>query len=295
MLPVAMPLMLAVLPVEDASEPLRYDPRGRPVVSVRVNEEGPFDMVLDTGAQSSLLSPALAERLKLPAMDSDMRITGATGGVAAALYPVDHLANGLLEQRDVALFRFPNPQVTTALGILGMESFSDRQLEFDRAAGSVRTRASGPAQGSSVALKGRLGDNGLLRVPLIVNGVTIEALVDTGASATIANAAALRALGFTADDSRLAMAGQIRGATADRQGVRSAKMASVKIGPATLRDVPMYFTGAADAEAAPTIILGADLLNLFDAFALDFPRAELHIRIPGRPVAAAPPGSNQQR
>lgn len=288
MLPVALPAIFAVLPVEDASEPLRYDPRGRPVVSVRINGQGPFDMVLDTGAQSSLLAPALAERLKLPPMDSDMRIAGATGGAAATLYPVDHLANALLEQRDVALFRFPNPQVTTALGILGMESFGDRQLMFDRAAGRVVARPSAAVQGRFVALKGRIGDNGLLLVPLILNGVTIEALVDTGASATIANAAALRALGWTPDDPRLAAAGQIRGATADQQGVRSTRMASVKIGPATLHDVPIYFTGAGSADAKPEIILGADLLNLFDAFALDFPRAEFQVRIPEQPAAAPP-------
>lgn len=288
MLAVALSAILAVLPVEDAFEPLRYDPRGRPVISVHVNEQGPFDMVLDTGAQSSLLAPALAERLKLPLMDSDMRIVGATGGTTAVLYPVDHLANALLDERDVALFRFPNAQVTTALGILGMETFGDRQLVFDRAAGRVVARPSAAAQGSFVALKGRRGDNGLLLVPLVLNGVTIEALVDTGASATIANAAAMRALGFTPDDPRLAQAGQIRGATADYQGVRSARLESVKIGPATLRDVPIYFTGSGSADAKPEIILGTDLLNLFDAFALDFPRAEFHVRIPARPAAPAP-------
>ncbi|WP_448664660.1 aspartyl protease family protein [Sphingomonas sp. CJ20] len=269
------------------SEALRYDDRGRPMVAIQVNGQGPFDMVLDTGAQSSLMAPALADRLGLRPMASDLQINGATGADAASIYPIDRFSNGLIDESQIGLLRFPNPQSTSALGIIGMETFTGRRLVFDRVAHRVTAAASGTAAPGFVSLSGTLGQDGLLLVPILINGVKMRALVDTGAAVTVANTAALHALGWADDDARLRQSGQIRGATATGQGVRTAKMETLTIGPATLRQVPIYFTGAQDGDASPAIILGADILNLFEAFALDFPRAELLIKIPGKDAPAA--------
>jgi hypothetical protein len=62
-----------------AEADLRYDNRGRPAIGVSVNDTGPYYMVIDTAAQMSLLSPALADQLHLPKIDSDLKINGATG------------------------------------------------------------------------------------------------------------------------------------------------------------------------------------------------------------------------
>lgn len=282
-----MPVLLfslstAIVAQQLPSEALRYDDRGRPMVSIQVNGQGPFDMVLDTGAQSSLMAPALADRLGLIPMASDLQISGATGADAASIYPIDHFFNGLIDARQIGLFRFPNPHSTSALGIIGMETFSDRKLVFDRIAQRVTAAPSAAPAPGFISLSGKLGADGLLLVPILINGVHVRALVDTGAAVTVANAAALRALGWAGDDARLRNGGQIRGATASGQGVRMAKMEAVTVGPATLRQVPIYFTDTQAGDAEPAIILGADILNLFEAFALDFPRAELHIKIPGK-------------
>lgn len=275
-------------PQDRQVDDLRYDQRGRPVIAVQVNDQGPFPMILDSGAQSSLLSPALADQLHLPAMDSDMRIVGATATIAAKLYPVDHFASHLFDARAVALFQFPHAGANAAPGIVGMEVFSGRKLVIDRVAHQVVAGASGLSPGF-VALKGTLGAHGLLEVPLVINGVTIDALVDTGSAATIGNAAALHALGWQKDDARLAPAGEIRDAANADQGVRVATMDTVKIGPATLHKVKLYFTPTErEGDTAPHLILGSDLLDQFEAFALDFPRAELQIRLPTKPAAPAP-------
>jgi predicted aspartyl protease len=282
-------LLLATQAQDAPSEELHYDNRGRPAISVTVNGEGPFDMVIDSAAQSSLLSPTLAAKLGLPTMQSGMRIQGATGDVAASIYPVDRLTSALFDRHFVGLFRLPNPQSTSALGIVGMESFSANKLLFDREAHRVVGLPSGAALPGFAAHKGQLGLDGLLRVPIVINGVTIEALVDTGAAATVANAAAIRALGWEANDPRMTQDGEIRGATDHAQSIRVAKVDTLRIGPATLRQVPVYFT--ADDEATPAVILGSDLLNLFDAFAIDFPQAALEIRVPAKSSAGTAPAS----
>lgn len=280
MLILALPLLVAAPLQEQAAEELRYDNRGRPVVSVQVNDKGPFDMVLDTGAQVSLLAPALAGQLGLAPMKSDMHIAGATGAVAARVYPVDHLANQLFDVRMIGLLEFPNPQSTPARGILGMENFATRKLLFDRAAHSVRVQPSSPAAAGFVALAGKRRADGLVEVPVKINGVTVPALIDTGAAVSVANGAVLKALGWTPDDPRLQAGGEIRGASTSTSTVRRAEIDSVVIGPANLHHVPLYISDAEADDGPAALILGADLLNLFDAFAVDFPRSELQIRIP---------------
>jgi predicted aspartyl protease len=276
----ALTLLLSAPFQDGAGEELRYDNRGRPVVSVQVNDKGPFDMVLDTAAQSSLLAPALAAQLGLAPLNSDLRISGATGSAATKIYPVDRLSNRLVEKRFVGVLEFPNPETTPARGILGMEHFVGRKLLFDRTAHRVIALPSGPAAAGFATLTGKRREDGLVQVPVRINGVVIDALVDTGAAVSIANAAALKALGWASGDPRLHAGGEIRGATANSSGVRVAEMDSFTIGPATMRHVPLYFSGDAVGEEQPLLILGANLLNLFDAFAIDFPRAELQIRVP---------------
>lgn len=277
----ALSLLLTAPLQESAGEELRYDDRGRPVVSVLVNDKGPYDMVLDTAAQTSLLGPALATQLNLKPLQSNMRIAGATGSAAARVYPVDHLSNHLFDVRFVGLLEFPNPQSTPARGILGMEHFATRKLLFDRIAHRVTVLPSGPAESGFATLAGKRRGDGLVQVPVKINGVTIEALIDTGAAVSIANPAALSALGWAPNDARLQAGGEIRGATSSTNTVRRAEMDTLAIGPATLRHVPLYFSPQADGEG-PMLILGTDLLRLFEAFAVDFPRAELQIRLPAR-------------
>ncbi|MEH3160196.1 MAG: retroviral-like aspartic protease family protein [Sphingomonas taxi] len=288
-----LPIAVAALPASVAQAPqtdaVRYDNRGRPVIAVKVNARGPFDMVVDTAAQTSLIAPALAAELGIAAMDETMAVNGATGSTRAQVYPVDRFASGLFDEREIGILAFPNPESTPARGIVGMDLFADRKLVFDRAAGRIAVLPSAPATDGFVAHRGEVRGGTLLLVPLILDGVSVKALIDTGAAVSIANPAARKALGWAADDPRLVRTGAISGATSAGAAVSRAEMATFKLGPVTLRRVPLLFSDRPIAESIarsdePMVIIGADLLNLLDAYAVDFPRAELQIRIPRPPA-----------
>ena len=210
---------LAAPAIPSVSQPLGHDDRGRPQIDVSINEQGPFPMVVDTAAQSSLMSPDLAAALKLAPMDSDLSINGATGSTRAQIYPVDHFASTLFDEKMVGVLMFPNPGTTSARGIVGMEHFGEGKLTFDRTNARLSFGPSAPAGTGFATHKGEL-HGGLLVVPLTLDGVAVKATVDTGAGVTIANAAALKALGWSADDSRLVAAGTIRGATSAQSAIR---------------------------------------------------------------------------
>lgn len=269
---------------------LTRDTRGRPTIDAEINGKGPFRMVVDTAAQTSLVTPMLVDDLGLPAI-GEMGIGGVAGQQQARLYGVDRFKTSLFDVADVGMLALPNATVTEARGIVGMEMFTQDRVVFDNAANRLTIEPSGePAEGF-IAVAGRRSESGLLEVPVEIDGVTFNALVDTGASVSVASGGALSALGWAETDPRLAPAGAIRGATQHGTTVLKGVVGHLKVGPANLRDVPLIFVAGetgADHNGAPSLILGSDLLNNLDAFALDFPKAEFSIRIPDRPRQTGP-------
>src|SRR3982074_3598920 len=60
--------------------PTRIDRIGRVLAPVKINDQGPFRFIVDTGASHSTISPRLAAALGLdPADEVRMRVNGITG------------------------------------------------------------------------------------------------------------------------------------------------------------------------------------------------------------------------
>ena len=269
------PAQAATAPVQ---APLLHDARGRPVMTVRINGKGPFPMVVDTAAQTSLMSRPLAEELGLKPLNRGIAIDGATGSAQARLYPVDRLTNPLVDARYVAMVELTNAGVTDARGIIGMESFTHRKLLIDRSTNRIAAEPSAPAGPGFATIAGSRTGTGFVEIPVTLDGVRVPALIDTGAAVTIANAAAFRLLGWTETDPRLSDGGEIRGASAGGQKIRRARIGKLSIGRIGLSNVPIMISD--DQDTRPSLILGNDLLNLFPGYAVDFPRGELQIKLP---------------
>lgn len=269
------PAQAATAPVQ---APLLHDARGRPVMTVRINGKGPFPMVVDTAAQTSLMGRPLAEELGLKPLNRGIAVDGATGSAQARLYPVDRLTNPLVDARYVAMVELTNAGVTDARGIIGMESFTNRKLLIDRSTNRIAAEPSAPAGPGFATIAGNRTAAGFVEIPVTLDGVRVPALIDTGAAVTIANAAAFRLLGWSETDPRLSDGGEIRGASSGGQKIRRARIGKLSIGRIGLSNVPIMISD--DQDTLPSLILGNDLLNLFPGYAVDFPRGELQIKLP---------------
>lgn len=276
--PAAATPLPAPVSATPAQAPLLHDARGRPVMTVQINGKGPIPMVVDTAAQTSLMSDALANELGLRPLNRGVAVNGATGSAQARLYPVDRLTNPLVDTRYVAMVELTNGGATDARGIIGMECFTNRKLLIDRSTNRIAAEPSAAAAPGFATIAGSRTGTGFVEIPVTLDGVRIPALIDTGAVVTIANAAAFRLLGWAKNDPRLSDGGEIRGASAGGQKIRRARIGKVAIGRIGLSDVPVMI--ADDNDPRPSIILGNDVLNLFPAYAVDFPRAELQIKLP---------------
>lgn len=166
-----------------------------------------------------------------------------------------------------------------------MDLFADKKLLFNTQKGQLSVLPSGTALTGFISHKGETRSNGLLAVPIALNGVKVNALIDTGAAATIAPPAVLKALGWKKNDPHLKEGGEIKGATKNATRIREAIIDTLTLGPVNFRNIPLRFTdspisrGIGQSDEA-VVILGADLLDYLQAYALDFPKGELQILMP---------------
>ncbi|MDJ0276418.1 aspartyl protease family protein [Sphingomonas sp. 2R-10] len=272
-----------------AAEPMRRDGKGRPVVVATIDGR-PVDVVIDTAAGSTIMRDDAARALGLVPADGTIGVRGVAGAEEVRLYRVGRFGNRLFDLRDAEIPGVSSIGATDAQVIAGVDLFEGRRLVFDGVRDEVRVEPSGPTPAGFVAVRGEYVPGEGLVVPVTLNGVLIRGLIDTGAQGSVAGSDVLRAIGWEADDSRLAPYGQIRGAAGGGSAAQVATMDSVKIGPAIGRNVRVVFAdglGGGEAGDPPTMIVGLDLLAALQVYALDFPRGELHLRKPPSPVAPA--------
>lgn len=252
------------------------------LIPASVNERGPYEFILDTGAGTSLVSPRLAAGLGI-ASDATREGTGAAGRVMVAMGRVESLAVG-------AARRGPMPIAVTAevdrigaavgtridgdLGYDFLKSFT-LTLDFQRrvirlAQGGYEVAGAGGAAHAQIPFRLAGPVKPLVMVPAYVNGRGPHAFVlDTGASATVlspALAAALRVETVAAE--AMTGAGGMLQATTGRVG-------TLAVGGATLQDVSVMvadFLSELGRVAGEPIegILGYNFLRHFRV-TLDYP------------------------
>jgi hypothetical protein len=137
------------------SVPLRFVNRYQMIVAVSVNHSGPYDFLLDTGTQITMIDAALATELHL-ATEGATAVAGAGFHVSASSAHVDLLEAGshALANREVVVYDLDrlNAAALYVRGILGedfLQHFdmlidnANRQLCLDETS-TLRTHIKGP-------------------------------------------------------------------------------------------------------------------------------------------------------
>lgn len=170
----------------------------RVVVPVWINDAGPFEMILDTGATISSVSPEAARAAGLVTRDS-ARVTDAHGvrrrdGIARADSVslggpgIDGLRLGGVPM-GVRALPARLTEGTDIVGILGFHAFLDHTLEIDYPARTVRVREDRIGVGEGVAMRLSRGDTPIVTVRTVdergVVRATVPMLIDTGSDAVV--------------------------------------------------------------------------------------------------------------
>ena len=241
----------------------------------------PVSLVLDLGAQASVLSEHIVDRLRLSRDPSSLpTISGVGGSNTRWAATVNHLALGALvlddKRMEVAPIAFADGErpIEGALGLDVLQKYDvDWDLPNRRVTLNAPSGCDGPPPGwsqpaSEVALRHPLGARGdgripgLLQLAMRVDGHPVTAMLDTGAGVSlIAPDAAASLEGSGAAGGTAVM---LAGVGSDTPTGRLHRFGSITVGGDTLPQWPMVV--APVPEWAGNMILGAGFMRLHRAW-----------------------------
>ncbi len=270
--------------------PTLRDSIGRIWAPVLINGQGPFRLVLDTGASKSALLPRVARALNIPMQATAMRVHGVTGSADVSTVTIQQLEVGELLMGTSTLPIVPDV-FGGADGVLGNEALGDKRISIDFRRDRIqimRSRSERPTAGlSKIPLKLTRGK--LLSFKTKIGAVATTAVIDTGAQRTIGNQALRTALNRRA---RNVTQEEIIGVTLDVERGDNIRTPPITMGKATITGARVTFTDTAIFEhwqltEEPAVLLGMDVLGTLDILIIDYKTQELHVRFRG---PAAPIG-----
>jgi hypothetical protein len=276
--------------VVEAPEP-RYvaptlrDRIGRIWAPVFINGKGPFRLVLDTGSNRSAVMASVAEALGIEInAENPILLRGVTGSRMVSTISVDTLAVGELELHSKRL-----PILTDALGgaegVLGAEGLQDKRIVIDFRHDLIRIIRSHEerAPPGFVTVPIRIVRGLLLVADVRIGSMKADAIIDTGGQVTLANAAFREAMMRRVRPEDV-LADEITGVTLDVQRGDRVLTPPITIGDLRIRQAHITVGDMAIFQhwkmtREPALLIGMDVLGLFDTLIIDYKRNELQVRM----------------
>jgi predicted aspartyl protease len=259
----------------------RRDTHGRLHAPVYINGTGPFDFIVDTGANGSAVAPAVVERLRL-SQSGQVLLRGVTGSEKARAVLVDSLSVGDLSSF-LATLPILNEALDGADGYLGTASFSDKSVLLDLRRNVIAISASRPdADANTIPID--LSRAGLVFVPACMNDKPITAIIDTGAGGSIGNRPLLDLILDPRPGSR---DDQIVGSTSQIHFGDTYALPPLKVGSlwfagarVSIADISLFEHFGLNGQ--PAILIGMDMLGGLDSLSIDYGARTLRLRARAR-------------
>lgn len=230
----------------------------------------PAMLLVDTGAETTTLTPETVAALRLPADQAEAGdIVGITGTVASANVVLGRLALGgvaLATGRSVDVGALPSLAGATppVAGLLGVDVLAGYEVELDLPARRMALYVPGPCTDyrpwpGAMPLPFQRTRSGLGFLEALVNGRPVRALLDTGARTTLLTRATALRVGVT---ERALAADPVRtgsGIGTANVTFRQHRFATLGLPGAIERDVPANVGEVTLPDAE--MLLGADYLG----------------------------------
>ncbi|RDE07251.1 aspartyl protease family protein [Sphingomonas aracearum] len=286
--PAAPPAPTAFTQLGDAAD--------RMTVPVRVAGAGPFDFIIDTGAERSVLSRELAAELGLPA-GRQVNMTAMIGSGPVETVIVPTLAVSARDWVDLAARRIEAPVLARAnlgaAGMLGIDALQGQSLTLDLARDTMQLTPTPPRRrvarrADEIVVRAKSLYGQLIVTDASWRGKRIRVIVDTGSPVTIANAA-LRRLARKPPASLGPV--EFLAVNGERLFGDMAVLNDLQIGGVALGGAAVAFAEATPFARfgltdTPALLLGMNTLRMFRQVTVDFTNREIRFSLP-RPANAA--------
>jgi predicted aspartyl protease len=189
-----------------ASLPLTTEPEGRVAVPVSVEGKN-YSFLVDTGGAVATIGPDQAEELGVRQKGAAHALTGVAGRFTTSYMSIDSFSIGKLSGSGLDVYVEPRGD----LGFDGtlapdMMKHYDVDLDFAHSRMNLFSQDHCPGkvvywtqQGGYIVLPMQVDGGAHIRIPVMLDGKSITAIVDTGATDSIMSMRAAESLGITED------------------------------------------------------------------------------------------------
>ena len=246
----------------------------RLTVPVMVNGTGPYNFVVDSGADTSVVGLRIARSLQLP-LGRQAILHSMTSRNIVDRVKVDRLTLGPTTVRNLQLPALRESDIGGD-GMVGIDALVQQRLLMDFEKRLIKVedaRVPVKALPGEIVVIGRRYRGQLILTQVRAANIQLEAVIDTGTQITIGNLA-LRDKLIRKNRGKFITV-PVTGVTGETINIEIAKVAELQLGPVVLHDVPMAFAdvppfrlfGISDK---PALLLGTDILESFRRISLDF-------------------------
>ena len=243
----------------------------RPVVTGSLNGiEGEF--LTDTGAFFSMISQSTAERLKLrpQPLPGSIEVRGASGAAPVGLVTIKELSlNGFGSGHRVDFLVGGNSVMEGLMGIIGQNVIGQADTEFDLAGGAIRLFHTKDCKESNLAywhgkdpvaivpLRAMTAAQSQLVSEVVLNGVKIAVLLDSGAERSMLDFKAARRAGVKLDGPEVQAGGVLQGINGKSFETWLTHFDSLDIDGELIRNARLRIADV-EVPAGADMVLGAD-------------------------------------
>ncbi len=255
-------------------------------VPISIDGKGPYEFLIDTGAERTVISAELARKLALvQGTRARMHSMSGVGDVETVIIPKLQVS-----RRSVAGIHAPALSAANigASGMLGIDSLQSQRITFDFGRKKMTVVPSSSREPdrdpSEIVVRARSRLGRLVLVDASLDGQKLMVVLDTGSEVTVGNDALRRKLvakgkmGVTIPIELISVTGGV--IQADYTRVREVRLGGVRI-----KDLPVAFGEVhpfkqLDLADRPALLLGMDALRLFDRVSVDFANRKVRFIAP---------------
>ena len=251
-------------------------------VPVLIGTSGPYDFLIDTGSERTVLSRQVATKLGLP-ITGNGTVVGVAGSVPVELVDVDEITLG---KRTYYTLTAPllEGQHIGADGILGLDSLQDQRVMIDFSTNRIAigdAASMGGSRGFEIVVNARRRSGQLIMTNAVIDGVKTDIVLDTGSDASIGNIALRNALSRR----RTLQSTVLTSVTGQTIAAEMAMASTIDVEGLKLHNITMSF---ADSPAfnrlglvkRPAMLMGMSQLRLFKRVAIDFAKRRVLFDLP---------------
>lgn len=259
----------------------------RVTIPISIDGKGPWNFIIDTGSQRTVIARDLAQQLALPprATVTILSMTGRSEAQTVALPRIDFGGN-MIDDIEAPVLEGEN---LGAAGLLGLDSLHAKRVTLNFRTGRMEIASSGArrtlaADPDTIVVEARRKRGQLILLDSEVNGMRVNIMLDTGTNFSIGNLALRDRLiaKKRAPDMLEATLISVTGGTLIGQVGR---IKSVRMGRVNMIEVPVLFADASPFRELgmadkPALLLGISALRIFDRVAIDFGRGKVDFLLP---------------